>query len=123
MAWDAGLYEWTKEALVPIGTVTMRSMMGAAVLYLDGIVFAVIDDEIWFKADAESAPIWEAEGCERFTFTLKDGTVEAMNYRRAPSDVYDDAEAMQRWAALAVEAGLRGAAKKRPKKPRAAPPA
>ena len=35
-----------------------------------------------------------------------------MNYRRAPSDVYDDAEAMQRWAALAVEAGLRGAAKK-----------
>ena len=46
-----------------------------------------------------------------------------MNYRRAPSDVYDDAEAMQRWAALAVEAGLRSAAKKRPKKPRAAPPA
>ena len=30
-----------------------------------------------------------------------------MNYRRAPSDVYDDAEAMQRWARLAVEAGLR----------------
>ena len=25
-----------------------------------------------------------------------------MNYRRAPSDVYDDAEAMQRWAALAA---------------------
>ena len=24
-----------------------------------------------------------------------------MNYRRAPSDVYDDAEAMQRWARLA----------------------
>ena len=24
-----------------------------------------------------------------------------MNYRRAPADVYDDAEAMQRWAALA----------------------
>ena len=74
------------------------------------------DDEIWFKADAESAAIWDAAGCERFTFTGKDGRVETMNYRRAPSDVYDDAEAMQRWAALAVEAGLRGAAKKRPKK-------
>ena len=36
----------------------------------------VIDDEIWFKADAESAPIWEAEGCERFAITLKDGSVE-----------------------------------------------
>jgi DNA transformation protein len=123
MAWDEGLYEWTKEALEPVGTVSMRRMMGAAVLYLDGTVFAVIEDEIWFKADAESAPVWDAEGCERFTFTLNDGTVETMNYRRAPADVYDDAEAMQRWAALAVEAGLRGAAKKRKsKKPRGAPP-
>jgi DNA transformation protein len=114
MAWDEGLYEWTKEALAPMGDVSMRRMMGAAVLYLDGIVFAVIEDEIWFKADAESATIWDAEGCERFTFTLKDGTVEAMNYRRAPAEVYDDAEAMQRWTALAVEAGRRGSAKKRP---------
>ena len=38
-----------------------------------------------------------------------------MNYRRAPQDVYDDPDAMRRWAALAVEAGLRGAAKKRPR--------
>ena len=124
MAWDEGLYEWTKEALEPVGTVSMRRMMGAAVLYLDGMVFAVIEDEIWFKADAESAAIWDAEGCERFTFTGSDGRTETMNYRRAPSDVYDDVEAMQHWAALAVEAGRRGAAKKRPRrKARGAGPA
>lgn len=117
MSFDPGLYEWVKEALEPLGAVSMRRMMGGAVLYLDGIVFAVIDDgEIWFKADAESAAVWDAEGCDRFTFTEKDGTVQVMNYRRAPADVYDDPEAMQRWAALAVEAGLRGAAKKRPKR-------
>jgi len=118
MSYDAGLYAWVQEALEPVGTVTMRHMMGAAVLYLDGTVFAVIDDEIWFKGDAESAAIWDEAGCTRFTFTSKDGRVETMNYRRAPSDVYDDAEAMQRWAALALEAGLRAAAKKRPKKPK-----
>ena len=73
------------------------------------------DGELWFKADAESAAIWDEAGCERFTFTSKDGRVETMNYRRAPSDVYDEAEAMQRWAGLAVEAGRRGAAKKRKK--------
>ena len=116
MSVDEGLYAWAQEALEPLGTVTMRRMMGAAVLYLDGTIFAVLDEEIWFKADAESAAIWDSEGCERFTFTDKDGKTETMNYRRAPSDVYDDAEAMQRWAALAVEAGLRGAAKKRPRK-------
>ena len=123
MSFDPGLHEWAKEALEPLGTVSLRRMMGVAVLYLDGTIFAVLEDEIWFKADAESAAIWDAEGCARYTFTEKDGTVQTMNYRRAPSEVYDDAEAMQRWASLAVEAGLRGAAKKRPKKPGGAPPA
>ncbi len=122
MSYDAGLYEWAKEALEPLGSVSLRPMMGVAILYLDGTIFAVIEDEFWFKADATSAAIWDAEGCERYAFTDKDGKVETMNYRRAPTDVYDDAEAMQRWATLAVEAGLRGAAKKRPKKSRGAPP-
>ena len=118
MSIDEGLYAWVQEALEPLGMVTMRKMMGAAVLYLDGTIFAVLDEEVWFKADAESAAIWDAAGCERFTFTDKDGKVEVMNYRRAPSDVYDDAEAMQHWAGLAQAAGLRGNAKKRPKKAR-----
>jgi len=114
MSVDEGLYAWTQEALEPLGSVTMRKMMGAATLYLDGVIFAVLDEsELWFKADAESSVIWDEAGCERFTFTGKDGKVETMNYRRAPTDVYDEAEAMRRWAALAVEAGLRGAAKKR----------
>ena len=114
MSVDEGLYAWVEEALEPLGRVSMRRMMGAAVLYLDGTVFAVLDDgELWFKADAASAAIWDEAGCERFTFTAKNGRVETMNYRRAPSDVYDDAEAMQRWAQLALEAGLRGASRKR----------
>ncbi len=116
MSVDEGLYAWVQEALEPLGSVTMRRMMGAATLYLDGVIFAVLDEsELWFKADAESAAIWDEAGCDRFTFTDKDGKVETMNYRRAPTDVYDEAEAMQRWASLAVEAGLRGAAKKRPR--------
>ena len=39
-----------------------------------------------------------------------------MNYRSAPDDVHDDAEAMRRWAGLALEAGNRAAAKKKPKR-------
>jgi len=113
---DRALFAWVQEALEPLGAVMMRPMMGAAVLYLDGVIFAVLDDELWFKADAESAAVWDEAGCERFSFTLKDGTVESMNYRRAPTDVYDDAEAMERWARLAREAGTRAAAKKRPRR-------
>jgi DNA transformation protein len=115
MSFDEGLYAWVQEALEPLGTITMRKMMGGATLYLDGTIFAIlVEDGIWFKSDAEADSIWDGEGCrERFSVTFRDGTVDSMNYRRAPQDVYDDAEAMQRWAALAVEAGARRPVKKR----------
>jgi DNA transformation protein and related proteins len=113
------LFAWAEEALEPLGRLTMRKMMGGATLYLDGIVFAIlIDDEIWFKADAESDAVWDGEGCERFSYTFSDGRTGTMNYRRGPTDVYDDPDAMQRWARLGLEAGLRGAAKKKPRKKR-----
>jgi DNA transformation protein len=117
MSFDEGLYAWVQEAMEPAGAVTMRKMMGGATLYLDGIIFAIlVDDGIWLKSDSEADSLWDAEGCEKFRVTFKDGKVDVMNYRRAPQDVYDDPEALQRWAALAIEAGARGAAKKRPRK-------
>lgn len=117
MAVDEGLVAWVTEALEPLGSVTMRRMMGGATLYLDGTIFAIVHDgELWFKADAESNAIWDAAGhTERFTVTFATGMKDTMNYRRAPSDVYDDAEAMREWAALGVAAGQR-APKKKPKK-------
>ncbi|RJF93277.1 TfoX/Sxy family protein [Sphingomonas cavernae] len=120
MSVDTGLVDWVGEALAPMGHVTMRRMMGGATLYLDGVVFAIVaDDRLWFKADATSDTRWDGAGCERFTFVMKEGKVASMNYRAAPDAVYDDADAMREWAALAHEAGLRGAAKKKPRKPKA----
>ena len=117
MSIDEGLLDWVREALELLGAVTMRKMMGGATLYLDGTVFAIlVEDQIWFKADAESDAVWDAEGCERFTYAFKDGRVGTMSYRRGPLDVYDDPEAMRRWAQVALEAGLRAAAKKKPRK-------
>lgn len=119
MAADPGLIDWVSECLEPVGTLTKRAMMGGATLYLDGTVFAIIAmDALWFKADATSDAIWDAESCARFTFQMGEKT-GSMNYRRAPDDVYDDVDAMQRWSALAVEAGTRAAAKKRPKRSKA----
>ena len=116
MSVDEGLIAWVQEALEPLGSVTMRRMMGAATLYLGGTVFAILDEgEIWFKADGETDAAWDAQGCDRFTFDMGEGKTGTMNYRRAPLDVYDDPEAMQLWAALGLQAGLRAAAKKKPK--------
>ena len=117
-SFDEGLYAWVEEALEPMGRISMRKMMGGATLYLDGAIFAImVDGELWFKADEESNAIWDEAGCtERFSVTFKGGTVDRMNYRRAPTDVYDDADELRRWAQLAVEAGLRRPTRKRAKK-------
>lgn len=118
MAFDTGLLDWIVEALEPMGTVTHRRMMGGATLYLDGTVFAILssDGGLWFKADGESDSIWDAAGCERFTFEMK-GRTGSMNYRRAPDDVFDDADAMRQWTALGVEAGRRAPARKPKRRP------
>jgi DNA transformation protein len=114
MAFDQGLFALVQESLEPLGPVTLRKMMGGATLYLDGTVFAILYDEgIWFKADKQSDAEWDAAGALRVTYDKGDGQTGTMNYRHAPADVYDDPEEMQRWAKLALEAGLRGGEKKR----------
>lgn len=117
MSIDTGLMAWVAEALEPMGTLSHRNMMGGATLYLGGTIFAIIaDDTLWFKADSDSDAIWDEAGCPRFTYSMGEGRTGSMNYRRAPDEVHDDPEAMQRWAAIALEAGMR--APVRPKKPK-----
>lgn len=117
MAVDTGLVAWVQEAMAPDGTVSMRAMMGGATLYLDGTIFAIVaDDALWFKADAESDAAWDAAGCARFSYQMGEGRMGTMNYRRAPDDVYDDADALRNWAMLGVAAGQRGPVRKAGKK-------
>jgi len=118
---DTGLVDWVREALDGQGTISARKMFGGLALYLDGRIFAMIaDDLLWFKCDAVSDPLWDEAACPRFTFDFGDGKMAGtMNYRRAPDDVYDDADTLRCWALIAIDAALRAPAKKpKPKKPR-----
>jgi DNA transformation protein len=121
MPLDTALIEWVAEAMAPLGAVTHRAMMGGATLYIEGAPFAIIhsDGGLWFKADKTSDAAWDAAGCERFTYAFANGRTGSMNYRRAPDDVYDDADELRRWGELGLEAGRRAPAKKpkAPKKP------
>lgn len=116
MSIDEGLVDWVTECLEPTGIVTMRKMMGGAVLYCDRTVFALISEsDLYFKSDAENAGEFEDAGLGKFEFTGKDGKIGTMNYCAAPLDAYDDPDSMRQWARLGVEAGLR-APKKKPRK-------
>nr|WP_246617316.1 TfoX/Sxy family protein [Sphingomonas yunnanensis] len=96
--------------MAPLGLVTRRRMMGGAAVYLDGVIFALVtgDGALWFKSDAAADATWDAAGCERFRYA-RAGNTASINYRRAPEEVHDDADAMREWAMLGVAAGRRAA--------------
>lgn len=107
MSLDTGLIDWVAEAMAPLGSVTHRRMMGGATLYLDGTVFAIVAlDALWFKADAQSDAAWDEAGAERFSVVDKNGRQMTMNYRRAPDECLDDADALRRWGLMGRDAGL-----------------
>jgi DNA transformation protein len=111
MAFDRGLVDWVAEAMAPIGHVTMRRMFGGAALYCDGTIFAlIVADDLWFKGDAESAEAWDALGADRFTYAKAGGQTGVTNYRRAPSDAHDDADALRRYGEMGLAASVRKAA-------------
>jgi DNA transformation protein len=93
-----------------LGPVEIKRMFGGKGVYHRGVIVAIdLRGELMLKADAESAPDFEAEGCKRWTYVgSRHGKEVAMPYWSVPDGALDDAEAMTPWARKAYEAGLRG---------------
>jgi DNA transformation protein and related proteins len=88
--------------------VVVRRMFGGAGIYADGVMFALVADEvIYLKADDETADAFEREKLEPFTYAKKPGKQAVMSYRRMPDRCYDDSDEMALWAARAFEAASR----------------
>lgn len=105
------------EQLALFGAVSARRMFGGHGLYLDRLMFAIIDDDrLYFKADAESQPTFSARSLPAFTY-LRAGKPAQLRYHEAPPEVFDDAVSMCDWARLAHAAALRERARQLAKKP------
>ena len=115
------------ELLAPLGAVRTRRMFGGQGIYVDELFIALIfDEQLYLKADAETRPRFEAEGCEPFIYQQNDGETARLSYYRPPEEAMESPPLMLRWARLALAAALRAKAAKAPKariKPRSAPAA
>ena len=100
-----------EEMFAALGPVTIRRMFGGKGIYHGGKIVAVeVRDEMLLKADAVSAPEFEAAGARRWTYEGNKGKVVAMPYWSIPEDAFDDPDLMARWVRLAYEAALRTSA-------------
>ena len=108
MAASAELLEFLTEQMSGFAPVSRRPMFGGAGFFRDGRMFALVAaDVLYLKADAATAPLFDAEGLAPFSYATKSGQHTITSYRRAPASCLDDPDEMTRWCNIAWSSALR----------------
>jgi len=103
------------------GPVTIRRMFSGFGISADGINFALaLRGGLYFRADEQTVPRFEAEGSKPFSYQTKAKTVTVGSYWQLPERLYDDPEELTGWARAALAAAQRAALRKRPRAKKAA---
>ncbi|MGQ0665318.1 MAG: TfoX/Sxy family protein [Pseudomonadota bacterium] len=93
------------------GGVAPRRMFGGTGLYRQGVMFALVyDDVLYFKVDEASRPAYAAAGMGPFTYEGKSRTVE-MSYWEVPAGALEEPAELVGLAGQALAVAL--AAKRR----------
>jgi DNA transformation protein len=113
---DAAYVEDILERHAPFGAVSSRFMFGGFGLYVDGVMFALVDDAtLYLRADEVTRPDFEAIGSQPWVYEAG-GKRTTMSYYRIPEDDFDNTEALRAWFESARGAALRTAAAKKPRR-------
>ena len=114
MTVDARFLEALRETLGFVPDLRLRRMFGAVGLYSGDLFFAVGDEGVlYLKVDAETEPMFRAEGLSPFTFREASGAEVSMSYWQAPDALWEDPDVARDWVALAMAAAARKTRKKR----------
>jgi DNA transformation protein len=98
------------------GPVTIRPMFSGFGISADGINFAMaLRAGLYFRADDQTIPQFEAEGSKPFQYQTRTKTVMVNSYWQLPARLFDDPEELTGWARAALAAAHRAAVKKPPK--------
>jgi DNA transformation protein and related proteins len=98
------------------GPVTIRRMFSGFGISADGTNFALaLRAGLYFRADEETIPQFEAEGSKPFQYQTRAKTVTVNSYWQLPARLFEDPEELTGWARAALAAAQRAALRKRPK--------
>jgi DNA transformation protein and related proteins len=103
------------------GPVTIRKMFSGFGISADGTNFALaLRAGLYFRADDQTIPQFEAEGSHPFQYQTRVKTVTVNSYWQLPARLFDDSEELAEWARAALAAAQRAALRKRQKVRKAA---
>src|SRR5690349_14638063 len=99
---DPELKAFIEELLAPLGPVTIRRMFGGGGIFLDGLMFGLVsDDVIYLKVADASRPAFEAEGQEPFGYLRQGSRATLTSYWRIPDRLLDEPDEFVAWAQAA----------------------
>lgn len=103
------------ELMQGIGPVTAKRMFGGHGIFLDGLMFGIIDNNIlYLKADKETENDFKKKGLAVFTY-MKKGKEMKLSYYQAPEETLEEPEKMNFWANKAYHTALQAKALKQKK--------
>jgi DNA transformation protein and related proteins len=106
--------DFVLEQLAPLGPVRFRRMFGGGGVFLDGVMFGLIgDDVLYLKADDGNRALFEAEGMGPFVYRgspagKSGGKSQTMSYWQTPERLNDEPDELLAFARAAVAAARRG---------------
>ena len=113
--------EFLTDLFADFGPVTLRRMFSGYGISADGTNFALaLRAGLYFRADEQTIPQFEAEGCKPFQYQTRSKTVMVNSYWQLPARLFDDSEELAVWARSALAAAQRAALRKRPRKAKVA---
>ncbi|MET4390742.1 DNA transformation protein [Bradyrhizobium sp. F1.4.3] len=108
--------EFLIDLFADFGPVTIRKMFSGYGISADSINFALaLRAGLFFRADEQTIPNFEAEGSKPFQYQTRAKTVTVNSYWQLPARLFDDSEELAQWARAALAAAQRAKVKKRPK--------
>jgi len=101
------LVNYIIDMLQDLGSIYVKYMFSDWGFYLDGLFFAILDDDkLFVKADDQSRSIFEKNNLEQFSYMRK-GKVCYLSYYKIPDEAIDDIDSLKYWAQIGYQAALR----------------
>jgi DNA transformation protein len=94
-----GFKDFIRDQLAGFGPVTIRNMFSGAGIYADGVMFALVaNDVLYLKADETSARAFAAEGMSPFSYRRAGKAPVAMSYWEVPPRLLEEPDELAAWA-------------------------
>lgn len=99
--------KYIEEILDQFGPIKTKPMFGGYGVYKSDLIFAIIvDNELYFKADPNTAEYFKSEGSRPFSYDSKKGKTVSMSYFLVLPEILEDEELLQKWFDMAYKSAL-----------------